>query len=614
MTEIPQTEAIEGVEEEIPATEFESIRAALAEVLETKELAEVVETEEIETIELVAEAIETEEIEIAEVAEAEIIEAEKIETTEIAEVESMEPAEDVSTADEEAESPEPIKLAVLDIETAAAQEAPVEVEAAEIAEPVETAEEAPEEIVGVEEEAAEALNGMISEMMESMVEGMAQMEQQATAPAHKAFVPEANAKSAGELSEEETRVTLTFRDADLNAVLDILAKKGKLNILAGKEIRGSVTVRLVDVPLDVALNAILNVNGYGYMKKNNIIRILPLSEIGEQVNTVTETFDLSYANAVRVKQTLEAFLSSHGSIETDDRTNMLVITDNPVSMERVRDLIPKLDRRVQQVLIEVIILDSVLLDDADLGVSWGLLDTTDRSPNTREDGGPFPDQINVTLPTGSDALQIAFGTLIGDFDLNGFIDAVVSDSDSRVLANPKILTLDNETATIEIIQEFPYNDVTQTSSGGQLSNITFKEIGTKLEVKPQITHDGHVILWIAPEQNSIAGTTAIGVPIVDTRKAETTLIVRNHQTIVMGGLRENRSVNTLTKVPFFGDLPGVKYAFRNVQSDKQDSELLVFLTVHIVESPELLPHEKLKAEELANMPRHPNSTIELIRP
>ena len=122
-----------------------------------------------------------------------------------------------------------------------------------------------------------------------------------------------------------------------------------------------------------------------------------------------------------------------------------------------------------------------------------------------------------------------------------------------------------------------------------------------------------MILWVAPEQNSIAGTTAIGVPIVDTRKAETTLIIKNHQTIVMGGLRENRSVNTLTKVPFFGDLPGVKYAFRSVQSDKQDTELLVFITVHIMESAVLLPEERIKAEELANLPRRPNATMELIR-
>jgi type IV pilus assembly protein PilQ len=155
--------------------------------------------------------------------------------------------------------------------------------------------------------------------------------------------------------------------------------------------------------------------------------------------------------------------------------------------------------------------------------------------------------------------------------------------------------------------------VTQTSSGGQLSNITFKEIGTKLDVKPQITHDQHVILWIEPEQNSIAGETITGVPIVDTRKAETTLIVRNHQTVVLGGLRENRKIKSMAKVPFLGDLPGVKYAFRSVASNDRDTELLVFLTVHIVESPPLLAREEINFDELANMPRKPYTSIDLVR-
>jgi type IV pilus assembly protein PilQ len=517
----------------------------------------------------------------------------------------------------------------------------------EIVEPVEeaqveaepTPEAVPEE--GIEymeaEEAATALNGMFSEMAEAVEEAepveppaedmgqlfgemfaeMAAMVEAETPAEAVAEAPDTEISDAD--AAEETLVSLNFRDADLNAVLDIIARKGDLNIIAGKAVSGSVTVRLVDVPLDVALNAILNVNGYGYVQTENIVTILPLSEIGDVVNMTTETYKLSYAKAEEAKATLASFLTSHGSIEVDKRTNMLVVTDIPGNKERMERLIHEVDKRVQQVLIEVIILDSVLTDDADLGVSWGLLNTNDNSPNSKEaarldEENPFPDQISVTLPTGADALNVVFGTMFDDLDLNIFIDAVVSDSDSRVLANPKILTLNNESAVIEIIQEFPYNDVTQTSSGGQLSNITFKEIGTKLEVKPQITHDEHVILWVAPEQNSIAGTTAIGVPVVDTRKAETTLIVKNHQTIVMGGLRENRNVNTLTKVPFFGDLPGVKYAFRSVQSDKTDSELLVFLTVHIVESPILLPEERIKAEELANMPRSPNSTIEFIRP
>ena len=111
----------------------------------------------------------------------------------------------------------------------------------------------------------------------------------------------------------------------------------------------------------------------------------------------------------------------------------------------------------------------------------------------------------------------------------------------------------------------------------------------------------------------VAGTTETGVPRVDTRKAETTLIIKNHQTVVLGGLRENRTVTGVTKVPLLGDLPGVKYIFRSVSSSKVDTELLIFITVHIVESPELLPEDELKANELANLPRKPNAAIELIR-
>ena len=643
----------------------------LAEVVET----ETAEVEEAETVEIAepAEAIVDEEEAaevLAEVVETETAEVEEPEVVEVAEAEIEEAPAETSTPEQA--SDEPILMASLETEQVATE--PEVIEAVEILEeptPAEILEEVAEEVVEEEasepevveeaavevepwateevqmvadaEEAAKTLDGMFTEvlkmvdeeaeeprqhpgdMAEKAAEAFAQMFSEMTDKIERVSeekpvidVDEEKAPVVERVPSDQKLVTLIFRDANLNAVLDIIARKGDLNIIAGQNIKGKVTVRLVEVPLDVALNAILNVNGYGYVKTNNIVRILPLSEIGEQINTVTETFDLSYAQADDAKKTLQGFLSKNGGIEVDDRTNMVVVTDTPSSMDRIKKLIRKLDRRVKQVLIEVIILDSILLDNADLGVSWGLLNTRDNSRNSKEalrldEEDPFPDQFNVNLPVGADALNVVFGTLIDNIDLNVFIDAVVSDTDSRVLANPKILTVNNETAIIEIIQEFPYNDVTQTSSGGQLSNITFKEIGTKLEVKPQITHDDHVILWVAPEQNSIAGATVIGVPIVDTRKAETTLIVKNHETIVMGGLRENRNVNTLTKVPFLGDLPGVKYAFRSVQSDKQDTELLVFLTVHIVESAELQPGDRIKAEELANLPRRPNSTIELIR-
>ncbi len=419
-------------------------------------------------------------------------------------------------------------------------------------------------------------------------------------------------------SPDGNLVSLNFRDADLGAVLDILARKGNFNVLAGKDVRGTVTVRLTDVPLEVALNAILNVNGYGFMKMDNIIRIVPLSQLGKEVVTTTETYMLSYATAKKAKETLQGFLTKNGSIQIDERTNMLIVTDTPGNMDRVRALIPEIDRRVEQVLIEVLILDSVLSDASDLGVQWTLFDrstqTVDQVPSTGSSVVSTQKAgSRVNLPVTADALKLSFAALMGDFKLDAFIQAQVDNNHSRILANPKILTVNNETANIEIVEEFPYSDVTQTSSGGQLSNITFKEIGTKLAVKPQITHDGHVILRIKPEQNFPAGSTPTGVPIVDTRRAETTLIVKDSQTIVLGGLRLDRKLKEIVKVPVLGDLPGIKYIFRSVDSSDSDTELLVFITVHIIESNPLLPDEKLKFGELANMPRNPSTSIDLVR-
>ncbi|MBI5119061.1 secretin and TonB N-terminal domain-containing protein [Candidatus Poribacteria bacterium] len=490
------------------------------------------------------------------------------------------------------------------------------------AEAVRPASSAPRALVAMATQAA--VQPMVAQANVAGTNGYSEKSAQlAQAPAEEAEqetdVPAESAALESEgLVEEETpqgvvssdkHVTLVFRDADLSAVLDILARQGNLNILAGNDVKGTVTVRLVDVPLETALNAILNVNGYGFVKTNNIVRILPLSKLGGEVQTITQTYVLSYAEATKAKTTLQKFLTPNGNIEVDERTNMLIVTDIPGNMERINELIPQMDKRVRQVLIEVLILDSVLGDSSDLGIQWSLFNSDDNSPHTTNGD----DSIDVTLPIANQAIEVSFGTLMGDIKLDAVVQALVENRDSKVLANPKVLTLNNETASIEIIREIPYDDVTQTSQGGQLSNITFKEVGTKLEVKPQITHDDHVILHIKPEQNFDTGETLAGVPIIDTRRAETTLIVRNNQTIVLGGLRRTDNARTVTKVPFFGDLPVAKYAFRNVDSTKNDTELLVFITVHIVESPPLLAGEKIKFDEMANMPRKPSASIELIR-
>jgi len=568
-----------------------------------------VDTETPETEVIIAQADEAPAVEEA-VAPAPVVE----EPAEVAEIPvEATPSYEIVVA--EVKEEQPIQVALAEAEIATHQEEPADAVKMEVAEetvePVEKIEEAlqadpapePETIVAdVAEEKVEV------PMMLAMADEPEEAE--VAAPVAEAPAEVLPVQDVGPITPEQTLITLTFRDADLNAVLDIIARKGKLNIIAGKDIRGSVTVRLVDVPLDVALDSILNVNGYGYIKSRNIVRIVPLSQLGEEIETATATYTLSYADAAKAKETLKSFLTPNGSIEIDARTNMLIITDVPKNMERVARLIPKIDKRVQQVLIEVLILDSVLTDNADLGVQWTAFNTKDNSLDSfgYEDGAGMLFGL-----ADSTALNLSFATLLGAVQLEALIQAVVNNGDSRVLANPKLLTLNNETANIEIVTEFPYQERTETGEGGNLVSTSFKEVGTKMAVKPQITHDGHVILRLAPEQSNVVDFDPTNIPIVATRKTATTLIVKDHQTVVVGGLRENSDVVTMKKIPILGDLPLVKYAFRSVSSRKQDTELIVFITVHIVESPALLPGEQIKFDEMGTLPRMPNSAIELIR-
>ncbi len=583
----------EAVEQAGPIAEPLASESGTAEIIPAQAEVEPEDTVPNETVSVPAVEVDTE------TPETEVVIARAEEASEEVAVNEEEASTDQASAIEEAVAPAPVVE-----EPAEAAETPVEATPSE-------------EIVAVEVKEEQPIQAALAPEPETVVADVAEETVEAPIMLAMADEPEEaeTASPAAEVSPvlpapEQILLTLTFRDADLNAVLDIIARKGKLNIIAGKDIRGAVTVRLVDVPLDVALNAILSVNGYGYIKSKNIVRIVPLSQLGEEIETTTATYTLSYADAAKAKETLNGFLTPNGSIAVDARMNMLIITDVPGNMDRVAKLIPQIDKRVQQVLIEVLILDSVLTDNADLGITWTAFDTKDNSLDSFGNPDAAGMLFGLADPT---ALNLNFATLLGSVQLEALIQAVVNNGDSRVLANPKLLTLNNETASIEIVTEFPYQERTSTGEGGNLVSTSFKEVGTKMSAKPQITNDEHVILTLSPEQSNVVDFDPTNIPIVATRKTETTLIVKNHQTIVVGGLRENTDIVTMKKVPVLGDLPLVKYVFRSVSSRKQDTELIVFITVHIVESPALLPAEKIKFDEMGTLPRMPNSSIELIR-
>ena len=314
---------------------------------------------------------------------------------------------------------------------------------------------------------------------------------------------------------------------------------------------------------------------------------------------ITKIIYLNFAKVSEMKSTLTKSLSDRGSIEIDARTNSMVITDIPTKIEEVEKISRELDTRTPQVMIEAMLIDVKLTEDDELGINWNIIhvdrhvplgpdDDATSSWKTKTASDNYIEQPSAMSTITDTAIKFGWLQKLGSFRLDGLIQAWVKSDKAKVLASPKVLTLDNKQATIEIILEIPY--VSDMSDQGNVS-YSFKEVGTKLYVTPQITSGGFVSMNLKPEMSYQSGTTGDGQPIIDTRKAETNVLVQDGETIVIGGLRRIDDTKTYTKVPFLGDIPILGALFRKKDLNKVDTELLMFVTPRIVVEPRLRPRE-----------------------
>jgi len=329
-------------------------------------------------------------------------------------------------------------------------------------------------------------------------------------------------------------------------------------------------------------------------------------DVAEQVlPTVTEAIKLNYAEGVMLVPMVEKILTPEiGNVAADERARHLVVTDVPVVIAQVRQLVEQLDIPVKQVTIDAMVVDAVLNDGADTGVDW-LLQTL-RSQSRRQaalgDAGTFKGNLQqldmgTDLNVGDVAGLLSFGVLTDNFDWRGIIQAEVRNSDSRLLSNPRLRTIENKPATITISQEIPYVELTETAQGGSQTSTEFKDIGTTLEVTPRVTHDNHVIVDIMGKESGTQGEFN-NIPIEDKRQIETTARMLSGQTIYIGGLRKNDEDTTIRKVPVLGNVPVVNFLFRSNSRNEVASELLIFLTCTVVEEDAPMgPYESAKHQE-----------------
>jgi type IV pilus assembly protein PilQ len=394
-------------------------------------------------------------------------------------------------------------------------------------------------------------------------------------------------------------ISIAFRDTPIDDVIRAIAEKANVDILKSPSVTGTVTATLTDVPLGEALNNILASHGYGYVADKNVIRIAPLSELAQKEEVlVSKIYRITYADVADVEKTLEKFISKRGSLSSSKSTSNIIVTDTESKIMAIDTFIAHIDRITPQVLVEARIYDIKNQDHLDLGIDWWAsrnyhldadgLPTTNTNPFITSMFDGVTDKATDTI--GS----LRFGILNDDVDIEAGLRAEREDINAKLLANPRILVLDNETALFDIVTEYPY--VERTISGTQITEtVKFKPIGTKLEVTPHVTRDGMLRLHIMPEFGVYVrdiDLTGGAVPVVDTRKVDTIALVKDGQTVVLGGMMKKEVTQQTNKIPLLGDLPILGMLFKFQGEKLVNSEIVVFITPRIVDRPVLTGAEQ----------------------
>jgi type II secretory pathway component GspD/PulD (secretin) len=336
--------------------------------------------------------------------------------------------------------------------------------------------------------------------------------------------------------------------------------------------------------------------------------------------TVTEAIKLNYTEPDQVVAMIQGMLTKEtGQAGMDVRGRHVIVTDVPAVVEQVRNLVQEVDIPVKQVAVEAMVVNAVLSDASQTGTQWLLNVVQDRNTRGEVIGSlqdlSFGADLGNVGTSALDAGLISFNILSSDIQLEASIAAEVNSRNAEILANPQLVIVENETGEISIVQDFPYQEITQTTQGPPVSTTEFKPIGVTMQVTPRVTHTNEIIADLEAKQSSVSGLTETGVPIEDKREATTTLSVKDGQTIFIGGLRNRSDRLEVNKVPVLGDVPILNFLFRNTSTEKVNTELMIFLTCHVMGQhlPDLTPEEQTQYDKLGATPEVPDSQRALFR-
>jgi len=426
------------------------------------------------------------------------------------------------------------------------------------------------------------------------------------------------------LPSETGLVSLNFQDADIRNVLKVLAFKSGVNIVAAPDVTGVVNIELKDVPWQKALDVILSTYGYGFDRKGNIITVMTVENLKKyredsvslegQEPLVSRTFSLSFAKAEDVLKIIDKLISKRGFINFDQRTNSIIVRDLENNLELIAGVIKSLDTISQEVMIETKVIETDINNSDTLGIDWVLqASMTGASqptifPFTENTGffgsgagkGYFPTATTnfsgVTGPgvTNGATPGFTYGT-INASTLSATLQALSTHGKTRTLSNPRVVTLDNEKVTFNVGVQYPMPQYSFNSTSGQqqISGYTFTPIGINFEVTPHVNNAGWITLDLHPDISAIdqmvtlqaaSSTTgsAVQIPELSDRTIQTKVMVENGKTLVIAGLISDVKNVNKNKVPFLGDIPWLGKFFSSTSTTVTKTELLIFLTPHII--------------------------------
>jgi len=497
-----------------------------------------------------------------------------------------------------------------------------------------------------------------------------------------AYAEEATLKTETKREEQSAKVesiaasenvTLDFKDADIRNILKIIAYKSGTNIVTTPEVIGNATIRLVDVPWEKALDVILKTYGFGYEKQGNIITVAPIDkltimkkqegELSDIRPTQTEVFNLRFIDALDAKKALDPLLSPRGKItvlemtgqtgwqfgtmsktgeylgssvqkaqgeQVTKRSKMLIISDTPPVLDKIREVVAQIDIMPKQVLIETRIMEVNRNRLKDIGFDWATgsggatSSTIFPTPINKSNGvdnsqlgtnsltsqvkpsvfDPLATAINATTPYNT-GLSLLFQKLSGT-QFSVLLHALEEDVHTNTLSAPTIAALNNQEATILIGTKYPI--LTTNVSTGSSSPVTtttlnyYQDIGIQLNVVPQIGENNYINMVIHPavttQNGSVSGAgTTNTYPIIDIREAETRILMKDGETVVIGGLLKDIKSKGKQGIPFLSKIPVLGALFRRDTDDTQKIDLLIFITANVVKEGGLSHEEVANLEE-----------------